>query len=82
MNLPMDSTAAEQFMQRLMEDPALRSAFESDPEETIRRSGLELSDELLRSARRVSSIHAVDQELVERVSMRSLSRGTPPHGSI
>ena len=62
----MTNETAEGFLDRVLNDPKLRSKFRSDPEGTMREAGL---DEQQRQALAGTNWSEVsDEELVQRIS--------------
>jgi hypothetical protein len=62
---------SEQFIQRLMDDEALRAEFQRDPHQTAKAAGLELGDDDVKA---LQSVDWSDEEMVARVS-KSVRRG-------
>jgi hypothetical protein len=64
----MTQDQVEQFIQKMLEDPQLRSAFRDDPEATLRNANVDVSDEELAQLRNADLSALPDQELVARIS--------------
>jgi len=66
----MEEQVASQLMDRLASDPALRAEFQRDPQETVKKLGLDLDDQDREALNAIDWGSLSDEELVERVSKR------------
>ncbi len=64
----MSREGIDEFVDRWHNDAEFRSAMRADPEGTLARSGIELSDDEREAVLRLDLDHITDAQLEERIS--------------